>query len=87
MILAEHAVSGITPVVLLEDNVLLVLAALNDLVGASLELSTKLADQGHNEGCHDREDELGKLLLKLLNDLGKNGDLLECSGDALTQVH
>jgi hypothetical protein len=81
MILAQHTVGGISPIVLLEHNVLLVLAALNDLIRASLELCTELADKRDDERRHDREDELGELIFELLDDFGKNRDLLEGSGD------
>lgn len=81
VILAQHAVSGVCPVILLEHNVLLVLAALNDLIGTSLQFSAKLANQRYNERRHDRENELSELVLKLLHDLREYWDLLKSSRD------
>ena len=86
VVLGQHGVSGIARVIIMENNVLLALTALNDLVGASLELVADLLDQGDDEGGNDGEDEDGKLLLQLLNDLRQHRDLLNGARDALHDV-
>ena len=81
VILGEHGVGRVSGVVIVEHNVLLVLAALDDLGGAGRELILDLLDDGDDEGSDDLEDKERELLLQLLNDLGKNGDLLDGSRD------
>lgn len=83
VILGQHGVCGVSRVVIFEHNVLLSLAALNDLLGTSLEFVADLVDEGDNEGSNEREDEDGQLLLELLNDLGQDGDLLKSGRDTL----
>lgn len=70
----------------MEDNVLLSLAALNDFIGASLELVANLPDEGNDERGNEAEDENSKLLLQLLNNLRQNGDLLESIRNALHDI-
>lgn len=83
VILGQHRVGWVTRVVIFEHNVLLSLAALNDLFGASLELAADLVDEGDNERSNEGEDEDGQLLLELLDDLGQDGNLLKSGRDTL----
>ena len=69
--------SRVSGSIIIEYNVLLILAALNDLIGTGAELVLDLVDDGHNEWSNDGEDEDRKLLLELLNDLGEDWDLID----------
>ena len=64
-----------------EDDVLLVLAALDDLRGAGSQLALDLVDDGDDKGGDDGEDKDGQLVLDLLDELGQDGDLLDGFGD------
>jgi hypothetical protein len=75
-------VSRVTGVVVFKDDVLLVLGAVNDLGRASRQLVLDLRNHGEDKGTDDLEDKEGHLLLKLLDDLGEDGDL----GDGLREV-
>lgn len=78
--------SGIGGRVVVPHNVLLVLAAVDDLLRPSLELGLDLIDERDDKWGNDGEDELSKLLLELLNDLGKHRNLLDSGSDALHDI-
>lgn len=86
MILGQHGVGWIARGIVVKDNVLLLLAAVDNLGRAGVELVANLADQGHDEGSHDGEDETRKLLLQLLDNLGKNGYLGDGRSDGLHDI-
>lgn len=67
----------------MEHNVLLLLGRVDERLRAGHELILDVLNKGNNEGGDDAEDEAGKLLLELLDNLGKNGDLLNGGSDAL----
>ena len=67
--------------IIVEDDVLLVLAALDDLGGAGAQLVLDLVDDGYDETCDNGEDKDGQLVLDLLDELGEDGDLLDGLGD------
>ena len=81
VILGKHRVGRICAVIIVKDDVLFVLAALNDLRRASLEFVTDLLDQGDDERSHDGEDKDRKLLLELFDELGQNRNLLNRLGN------
>jgi hypothetical protein len=83
VVLGEHGVGGISRPVVVEDNVLLPLAALDNLLRAGRHLILNLLNNRQDEGGDLSEDELGELLLELLDDLGQDGDLVESSRQAL----
>lgn len=72
-------------VVIVEDNVLLVLAAGYNLRGSGAKFVLDLLDDGNNERCHNRENPHRHLVLELLDDLRQNGDFLDCLADALQE--
>jgi len=82
VILGQHGVSRVTASVIIKDDVLLILAALNDLRRTSTELVLDLLDDGYHERRHDGEDELRELVLQLLYNLGEDGNFLNsfCDG-------
>lgn len=75
--------SGIRRVVVIKDNVLLLLTALNDLRRSGLQLVPNLVNQRNDEGGNDGKDKDGELLLQLLNDLGKDRDVFNGTANAL----
>ncbi|KAI6761460.1 hypothetical protein HG531_002013 [Fusarium graminearum] len=72
--------------VIVKDDVLLALTACDDLIGTGLELVADLLDERNDERSNNGEDEDGKLLLQLLNDLGQDRNSLHGGGDALHDV-
>lgn len=70
-------------VFIIENDMLLFLAALNDFERSRLEFILDLMNQRHNKGRDDGEDENGELLLQLFDNLGENGDPLNRRADAL----
>jgi hypothetical protein len=86
VILGKHRVSGVRGAVIVEDDVLLVLTACNNLIRTSLQLVSDLLNERNDERSNDGEDEDRELLLKLLNDLGKHRDALHGARDALHDV-
>ena len=86
MILGQHGVSRVGGVVVLKDNMLLGLAALDDLSSSGGKLILDLIKDGDDEGGNDGEDPERKLLLKLLDDLAEEGDLLNSRRDGLEKV-
>lgn len=72
--------------VVVENVVLLVLAARDDLGGASGQLVLNLVDDRDNERSNELEDEDGQLLLQLLNNLGQNRDLGNGLRDVLEKL-
>lgn len=70
-------------VVVVKNNMLLLLAALDDFGGSGLKFTLDLVDQWDDKGRNDGEDKNGKLLLQLLNNLGKNRYVLNGRADAL----
>lgn len=78
--------SRVIRVVVIEHNVLLLLAALDDLVRTGSKLITDLMNQGHNEWRNDGENENRKLFFKLLDDLWKNRNLLHRRVDGLHNI-
>ena len=61
---------GIGGAGVVKDNVLLIHAALDDLLRSSLEFGSDLMDNGDDERSNEREDEHGELLLQLFENLG-----------------
>ncbi len=86
MILGEHGVGRVGTVLIVENNMLLVLTALDNLFGASLELVANLSNQRNNEWSNDGEDKLGELLFKLLDNLGQYGDIVDGIANSLHDV-
>lgn len=86
VILGQHGVCGVSATIIVEHDVLLLLAALDDFIRASLELIADLMDERNNERRNDGKDEFGQLLFKLLNNLGEERDLLYCSSDGFHHV-
>lgn len=86
VVLGQHGVSGVGTIIVVEDNVLLIQTALDDLAGSSPELILDLVDDRDNERGDEREDEHGQLLLKLLYQLGEDGDVLDLLGDGLENL-
>lgn len=76
MILGKHGVSWIGGVVVVEHNVLFLVATLDDLVGSSAKLVLDLVNDGDHERSNDREDKDAELFLELLYDLGQDYLLL-----------
>lgn len=86
VVLGQHGMSRVGGLVIVKDDMLLVVARLNDLVGAGAQFVLDLADDWHNEGCNQREHKDRKLVLELLNDLGQDGDLLDLLRDLLDNL-
>ncbi|EPE06016.1 hypothetical protein F503_02845 [Ophiostoma piceae UAMH 11346] len=86
VVLGQHRVGGVRAVVVVEDNELLGLAALDDLRGARGQLGLDLLDDRHDKGSNNREDKDGQLVLELLNHLRQHGDLLDGLGDVLQNL-
>lgn len=83
MVLGQHGVGGIRGVIIMEDDVLLLLAALDDLIGSSHELTLDILDERHDHWRNEGEDKTRQLLLQLLDDLGQDWNSFNCGGDAL----
>lgn len=86
MIFAEHAVGGIGVVVVGENSHLVLLAALDDLARAGVQLILNLRDDGHYVRRQQRENEEVDLVLELLNEFGQNWNLVDSRRDALHDV-
>src|SRR5699024_10876542 len=86
VVLGQHGVGWVGGVVVVEDNKLLLLAALNERVRSGLHLVSDLLDDGENQGSNDRKDEDGHLVSELLHDLRKHGDLIYRIVDLLDDV-
>lgn len=83
VVLGQHGVGGVRRVVIREHNVLSSLAAVYDLIGASLHLRAELLHNGNNGGSNNAKDPDGQLLLQLLDNLGQNRDPLNGRRDSL----
>ena len=83
MILREHGMGRVGGSVVFKDNVLLVLAALDNLIGTGAELVLDLVDDRDDEGGNDGEDKNRELLFELLENLWQDGNLVNGLGDAL----
>lgn len=77
---------GVAAVVIVEDNVLLLFAALDDFLGTGLELIPDLVNQWHDELSNDGKDKNGQLLFQLLEDLGENRNFLNGRGNLLHDI-
>lgn len=86
MILGQHRVGRVGRAVVSEDDVLLLLAALYDLSRSSPQFILDLVDDRNDEGSNDGKDENRQLLLKLLNDLGQDGDFVNGLGNTLHDI-
>lgn len=86
MVLGQHRVSRVRAAVVSEDDMLLILAALNDLGRSGSQLILDLVDDRNNKGSNHGEDKNRKLLLQLFNDLGQDRNLLNSTGDALEDL-
>ena len=86
MVLRKHRVGGVCAPVVVEDDVLLVLAALDDLGRSSAELVLDLLEDGDDKRRHDGERPDRHLFFELLNNLGKDGDLLNGRADVLHEL-
>ena len=86
MVLGQHRVSRIVATVVVKDNVLLLLAAVDNFLRSGAQFVADLLNQGNDKWSDDGEDEFGELLLQLLNNLGKHRDLLNSARDALHDV-
>ena len=73
-------------VVILENDVLLVPGAVDDLGGTSGKLVLDLVDKRNHDRSNDLEDEKRELLLELLDDLGEDGDLLDSLRYGLEEI-
>ena len=63
VVLRQHGVGGVGRAVVVEDNVLLVLAALDNLGSSSGKLVLDLFDDRDDKRRNDGEDKAGQLLL------------------------
>jgi hypothetical protein len=70
-------------VVVVENDMLLFLAALDYFVGSRLQFGLDLVNQGHDKGRDDGEDENRQLLLQLFDNLGKDRDSFNRGANAL----
>ena len=70
MVLGQHRVGRIGRAIVMENDQLLVLAALNDFRRASIQLCLDLIDDRNHKGCKKREDKDIELVLKILNQIG-----------------
>lgn len=86
MILGQHGVGRIGGLVVLKDDVLLVLAALDDLGGTGRKLVLNLVNDRDDERSNDGEDPERELLLELLDNLVEDGDLLDGARNSLEDV-
>ena len=78
--------SRISRIIVMEDNQLFVLAALDNLRTTSVQLRLDLVDNRENEWSQEGEYEDVDLLFKLLNKIRKNGNLLNSFGDRLHEL-
>lgn len=83
MVLGQHRVSGIRALVVVEDDMLFILTASNNLIRTGGKLILDLADNRQDERRNDGKDPHRELVFKLLDDLGEDGDVLNSFGDAL----
>lgn len=77
---------GIRRAIVVEDNMLLGLAALNDLMRSGAKLILDLLQNRDHERGHNGENPDRHLLLKLFEDLGQNRDFLDHLADGLHQL-
>lgn len=83
VVLREHRVSWVGTVVVVENDVLLITGALDDLRRTSRKLVLDLFDNGKYVWSEEREDEDVDLLLDLLDEFWEHRDLLDRLRDAL----
>ncbi len=81
MVLGQHGVRWIRTVIIVEDNQLLILTALNDLRRASIQFGLDLVNDWYYEWSEEREDKNIDLLLDLLNESGQDWDFLNRFSD------
>jgi len=76
MILGKHRVGRIRAFIIVKDDQLLILTALNDLGRTGIQLILDLANNRQNEWSDQREDKHVDLSLELFDKFGKHWDLL-----------
>jgi hypothetical protein len=76
-------VGGVGRTVIVEDDVLLVLGALDDFRRALVQLGLDLVDNRHHDRSKETEDEDVELVLYVFDEIWQDWDLLDCFGDFL----
>jgi hypothetical protein len=83
VVLGKHGVGGVRRRVVIEDDVLLLPAALNHFRRAGFQFSLDLLDDRKYVGSENGEDKDGDLVLNLLDQLRQHRDLLDSFIDLL----
>jgi hypothetical protein len=83
VVFAEHRVRGVRGAVIVKHDVLCVLGRLDDLIATGVEFVLDLADDGHDVGCEEGEDEFVDFFLDIVDEVREDGDLLNGLGDTL----